>query len=105
MSQDACEFLKSVKHGQHRWWFLLLFWWIGISLYVLLVSHYFQNIPNTAITLPFYASALLLYIPAIMLYRLKCPYCNKSAGASPFFRYKFMYCRNCDRRIKCNQTS
>jgi hypothetical protein len=102
MSRNACEFLEAVKHKQHRWWLVLLLWWICVIALVLAVSELFKNIPAAAVRLAFYASVVLLFIPAIRLYRLKCPYCDGSSGAFPFLRYKALRCKSCGERIECH---
>jgi hypothetical protein len=102
MSQIECDSLDQVRHKQHRVWLTLLFWWIAVAVIVGLVTH-FTNLPDAVIQGTFYGSVILLYIPAISLYRLKCPYCHRSAGALPVLRYKFMYCKACGKRIKCER--
>lgn len=103
MLKDACEFIECVKHKQHKCWVVFLIWWICIAFFVLAVSELFKNVPPPVLMVVFYGSAFLLYLPGISLYRLKCPYCQGAAGALPFFRYKFLYCRACGKRIECNQ--
>src|SRR5450759_2430046 len=102
MSDNACEFLANVKRKQHRFWLVLLLWWICAAALVLAVNGLFKNIPDAVVMIPFYLSAVLLYIPAITVYRLQCPYCHRSAGAIPFLHYKFLCCKACGKRIECH---
>jgi hypothetical protein len=102
MSQNECDFLDQVKRKQHQVWLTLLLWWFAVAVTIGLVTH-FTNLPDAVIDASFFASIVLLYIPAIGLYRLKCPYCHRSAGALPIFRYKFMYCKACGKRIQCER--
>lgn len=101
MSKDACEFMENVRRGQRRFWLTLLLWWVCVAVFVAVVSQLFKNAPDAVFMTVFYGSALLLYVPAYRLYRLKCPYCDGSAGALPFLRYKFLFCRACGERLEC----
>jgi hypothetical protein len=102
MSQIDCEFLDNVRHKQRRVWLTILLWWIAIIVFVVVITS-FTNAPDALIQGVCYGSFLLLYIPAISLYRLKCPHCQRAAGAWPIFRYKFMYCKACGKRIECKR--
>jgi hypothetical protein len=100
MSQIECEFLDNVRHKQRRVWLTIFLWWIAVVVFVVVITS-FTNAPDALIQGVCYGSFLLLYIPAISLYRLKCPHCRRAAGAWPIFRYKFMYCKACGKRIEC----
>ena len=102
MPKNGCEFLEVVKRKQHGFWLAVLSWWICVVAFILLVSHLFKDVPDAVFMVVFYGGALLLYIPLVSLYRLKCPYCHGRAGAVPFLRYKFMFCKACGERIECN---
>lgn len=102
MTQNVCcEFLDNVKRKQHQVWLTALLWFIGVIALIAIGAVFFPGTPFAAVQVAFYGSALIIYIPAISPYRLKCPYCHGSAGAVPIFRYKFMYCRACGQRIEC----
>lgn len=101
MPQNACELLERVKRKQRGVWFSVLAWWVCVVVFVFLANEIFKELPDSFVLAFFYGSALLLYIPAYKLFKLKCPHCNGAAGALPFFRYKFMYCRSCGERIEC----
>lgn len=101
MSQDACKFLERVRRKQRGFWLTLLAWWVCVVVFAFLVNEVFKNAPDALVLATFYGSALLLYIPAHRLFKLRCPYCNGSAGALPIFRYKFMYCKTCGECIEC----
>jgi hypothetical protein len=100
MSQIECNFLDEVKHKQYRVWLSLLFWVIAVVVFVVVAST-FTKASDTVIHAVFYGSVLLLYLPIVSLSRVKCPYCQWSAGALPIFRYKFMFCKACGKRIEC----
>jgi hypothetical protein len=105
MPKDACEFLETVRHKQRGFWLTIFAWWVCMVVFVFVVSGLFKGAPDALLQVVFYGSALLLYIPAYSLFKLKCPYCNGSAGALPFLRYRFMYCRTCGERIECSSKS
>lgn len=101
MSNDACEFLESVKRKQRGFWLAVFVWWVCVVIFVFLANEIFKGLPDPLILTVFYGSALLLYMPGYRLFKLRCPYCNGTTGALPIFRYKFMYCRSCGERIEC----
>lgn len=101
MSKDACEFLERVRRKQRGFWLAFLVWWVCVVVFVFIVNGVLKGVPDALVLAIFYGSALLLYIPAYKLFKLKCPYCGGSARALPFLRYKFMYCRACGERIEC----
>jgi hypothetical protein len=101
MISTTCQVLKDVSRKRRLFWITFLLWWIGVALFVFAVSHFFKNAADAFITVPFYLSILILYIPVIALYRVKCPFCHGSVGAVPFFRYSSVSCRKCGKRIEC----
>jgi hypothetical protein len=103
MADRACEFLKQVSGRQRRFWLAVLVWWLCVVIFVATVSAFSKNSPGGVVTALVYGSALLLFIPARHMSRLKCPYCHKSAGAVPFFRYRFVICKACGERIECDE--
>jgi hypothetical protein len=102
MNSTARQVLNDVSRKQRGFWITLLSWWMCVAAFVLIVSHFFRNAPDAFITVPVYLSILVLYVPLIRLYRLKCPHCNGSMGALPFLRYRSLSCRACGKRIDCN---
>jgi hypothetical protein len=101
---NVCIFADEVKRQQHRWWLVLLHRLVCSLAFVAVATQLLKNVPDAVVTATFYGSTLLLYIPAFSLYRLKCPYCHRSAGAFPIFQYTFLICRACRERIECRQT-
>ena len=102
MSKNACEYLEQVGRKQHRFWLTILLWWVCILVSLFTINGLVGNLPNYVV-IGVYVSAAFLYVPAIRLYRLRCPHCHGSAGALPFLRYKFMHCRACGERIECDR--
>lgn len=102
MPNNACKFLECVRKKQRMCWIVLFVWWACVAVFVVAVSELMKDVSDTVVMVVFYGSAFLIYIPAMQLYRLKCPYCHKYAGALPLFRYKFIYCKACGERIECN---
>lgn len=100
MSKKSCEYLKMVARKQHGFWLLIFLWWVCILVSIFTINGFFGFVPNFVVV-GVYVSVALLYIPAIRLYRIKCPHCHGAAGALPFLRYSFMYCRACGERIEC----
>jgi Mn2+/Fe2+ NRAMP family transporter len=103
VQQAACEFLEGVKHQQHRCWVTFLLWWLAAIIFVFVISEFFNNAPVGVVQAVFYGSMIVLFVPVRSLYSLKCPYCRKSAGALPIFRYRFLYCKSCGERIECKR--
>jgi Mn2+/Fe2+ NRAMP family transporter len=101
MSKAGCDFLDKVRRRQHRCWLALLCWSICVELLVAVISNFFTNIPHVLVFSMFYVSSFFLLIQLIALYRLKCPHCRWFAGVLPSFRYKFINCRACGKRIDC----
>jgi hypothetical protein len=101
MSQRGCTFLDQVKHKQRRFWLSLLIWLIGIIVFVSVVT-LLEKPPDELIDGIFFASALLfVFLPILSLYRFECPHCHGAAGANPFIRYRFIFCKACGKRIEC----
>jgi hypothetical protein len=103
MPNDTCKFLDHVKRKQHQVWLTLLFWCIGVVTFLALSSAFFEHASKTVLQIVVYGSVFVLYVPAFALFRLKCPYCNRPAGALPFVRYKSLRCRKCGERVECGQ--
>ena len=101
LENDACSFLDAVRRKQRLLWVAVIVWWACVVAFVFLVNELFKTVPDSIVYVVFYGSALLLYIPAYKLFKLRCPYCNGTAGALPIFRYRLMYCRSCGERIEC----
>ncbi len=101
MSPDSCAFLELIKRRQRACWYAVLAWWVGTAAFIAVVSGYFDHGSDLPIYAAFYGSALMLYIPAIQLYKTKCPFCGGAAGALPIFRYTFLRCKSCGERIEC----
>ena len=101
MSKDACAYLEELARKQHGMWLAMLYWLIAVIAYVVVITTFFKNVPDAVVEVPFYASALLIYIPIHKIYKLRCPHCHGPAGALAFLRYKFLLCKSCGKRIEC----
>ena len=101
MSNADCEFLQQVRRYQRRCWLVVLFWWIFVVVAASTVLGLLGNVPPV-VTIAFYASVVVVYIPGVQLFRLHCPHCERAAGALPFFRYRFLFCKSCGERIECD---
>lgn len=101
--REDCAFLEEVSGKQQVFWLTLLGWWLGIAAFLAVVPR-FRGVPNGVIMAVFYGSALLMFLPARALYRLRCPRCRKPAGALPWVRYRTLICRSCVERIECKET-
>lgn len=104
MSLSACEFLEIVRRRQHRFWWSLFIWCIGIVIFVGTFTSIFGDKYFQIIQIVVYGSILLIFFPPLIkLHKLKCPFCQGSAGALMFYRYRFLYCRSCGERIECKK--
>ncbi len=102
MSKRDCDFLDKVRRMQRRWWLALLFWSICVVLLVAVIREV-THVPHVLVYAMFYGTSYFLLIQLIALYQLKCPHCHWFAGAVPYFRYKFLECKACGKRIICNR--
>src|ERR1700761_7310419 len=106
MPSSACEFLDVLRRQQHRFWWFLLIWWISVLIFVGVFTWIFGDGHFEIVQIVFYGSFLLVYIPRFIgVRRLNCPFCNRPVGASPFWRYRFLYCKSCGERIECKRSS
>jgi hypothetical protein len=96
-----CRFMNEVWDGQRRFWIVFVIWLIGVVLFLIVATQVLRSAPDSVVMGIGYGSVLLLYIPMYGLAKLKCPHCGKRAGATPFFRYKFLICRSCSERMEC----
>jgi hypothetical protein len=104
MTRDGCDFMGELARKQHAFWLGMLVWWIAVVVLVSAVTAYLHNTPFLILQVVFYASAIVtLGILGARVRRVRCPYCQKSAGAIPTWRYKFVICRACGERIECGR--
>lgn len=96
-----CRFMNEVWEGQRKFWKFFLVWLIGVVLFLIVATQLLRWVPDSIVMGVGYGSFLLLYIPMFRLAKVKCPHCDKSAGATPFFRYEFLICRSCNERMEC----
>lgn len=103
MPPNACEFLDVLRQRQHGFWWFVLAWWINLLVFVGVFTWIFGDKHFQFIQIVFYGSVLLIFMRLVNVYRLKCPFCQRSVGASPFLRYRFLYCKSCGDRIECKR--
>jgi hypothetical protein len=99
--QAECACLQEIGRQQRRFWLAALIWWISVIVFVVVTTQIIRNVAFTFVQVVFYMSALLLYIPARALSKIRCPHCQRPTGALPVFRYRFLICRTCQERIQC----
>src|ERR1017187_3588994 len=104
MARNACDFMKELARRQHAFWIDILFWWIGVVVVVSVVSAYVSKAPELLLQAIVYGSFIItVYVLGSRVRAVQCPYRHRHAGAIPIWRYKFLFCKACGKRIECRQ--
>lgn len=98
---DACRFIERVGLLRRRFWLTFLVWWVGIVVLASLFMMLHGDVPDsveTGISISFFVVGLF----SIHNVRsVKCPYCQRPAGASAFSASQHLRCKSCNRHIEC----